>query len=477
MQEKAETQLSEMRKAEATAKGNYDLLKQGLDDQLANDNKDMDAEKKGKAAAEEGKATAEGDLSVTIDDLKTATDGLASSQKGCMQVAADHEASIASRTEELKVIAEAIKILKESTGAAASSFLQLSSTAQKKNQVGANVIRAVKVLARKYRSPALAQLASRVSAVVTLGNKNGSADPFGKVREMIESMIGKLEKEASEEANEKAYCDAEMSKTKKSKDELEAQVEELSTGIDQAAARSTELKEEVKTLQAELATMADEQATAEKVREADNAVYVKQKADLELALSGIRKALDLLRDYYAKSAASLLQDNSQFNSFMQQPSPPVSHGKSGGAGGSIINILEVCESDTATELSKIEAEESDEADAFEKATQEFKVAKASKDQDVKYKTQEYSGLDKSITEMSGDRDNVDTELAAVNEYYTKLQGRCVAKPESYEEKKKKRDAEIEGLKDSLTSLENDAALMQRGSKRKSLRHSRMSVTA
>merc|ERR1719352_934483 len=66
MMDKAETQLAELRKAEATAKGNYDLLKQGLVDQLANDNKDMDTEKKNKAANEEGEATAEGDLDVTV---------------------------------------------------------------------------------------------------------------------------------------------------------------------------------------------------------------------------------------------------------------------------------------------------------------------------------------------------------------------------------------------------------------------------
>jgi len=470
MQEKAETQLSELRKAEATAKGNYDLLKQGLTDQLANDNKELADAKSGKAADEEGKATAEGDLSVTVSDLKSATEALASTQSGCMTVASDHEASIASRAEELKVIAEAIKILKETTNGAA-SFLQVSSSAQKK--AGADIVREVKALAKKHHSAALAQLASRMSAAVAFGGK--SADPFVKIRGLIEDMIAKLEKEASEEATEKAYCDEEMKKTETKKGELEADVEKLSTGIDQASARSAELKEEVKDLQAELAAMAKEQAEADKVRQDDHEVYVKQKADLELALGGIRKALEVLSDYYAKSdsAASLLQDDdSKFNSFMQQPAPPVSHGKSGGAGGSIISILEVCESDTATELSKVETQESDEAEAYEKALQEFKVTKASKDQDVKFKTQEFTGLDKSVTEMSGDRDTVNTELSAVNEYYAKLQDRCVAKPESYEDRKKRREAEIEGLKSALTTLENEAGFLQRGGKRNGHRHMR-----
>lgn len=204
---------------------------------------------------------------------------------------------------------------------------------------------------------------------------------------------------------------------------------------------------------------------------------MQQKADLELALGGIRKALDLLQDYYASGSAALVQTDAQFGAFMQQPAPPVSHSKSGGAGGGIISILQVAESDTATSLAKVEAEEADEADAYEKATQEFKVLKAAKDQDVKYKTQEFTGLDKSVTDLSGDRDSASTELAAVDEYYLKLQDRCVAKPPSYEERKKRRDAEIAGLKEALTTLENEAALLQHGSKRRGHMRGSSALTA
>merc|ERR550537_766171 len=116
----------------------------------------------------------------------------------------------------------------------------------------------------------------------------------------------------------------------------------------------------------------------------------------------------------------------------------------------------------AKELTLVEMQEADEAAAYEETTQENKMTKASKDQDVKYKLQEAAGLDKSITELSNDRDATNTELAAVNTYYTKLQGRCVAKPVSYEEKKKAREAEIAGLKEALDVLENEAALVQRG---------------
>merc|ERR1719482_1135479 len=149
---------------------------------------------------------------------------------------------------------------------------------------------------------------------------------------------------------------------------------------------------------------------------------------------------------------------------IQQPVAPQQHSKAGGAGGSIINILEVCESDFATNPSKEESEESDAAESYEKTTQENKITKTTKEQDAKYKTAEAAGLDKEIAELSSDRDTSNSELSAVVDYYGKIKERCVAKPETYEERKARREAEIEGLKEALSILENEAAFMQRGRK-------------
>merc|ERR1711978_466837 len=94
-----------------------------------------------------------------------------------------------------------------------------------------------------------------------------------------------------------------------------------------------------------------------------------------------RKALSVLREYYG--GAALLQGGSQFAALMQQPALPPTHGKATGAGGGIINILEVCESDFAENLAKEETEEDDAQTEYDKTTQENKVMKALKDQDVK----------------------------------------------------------------------------------------------
>merc|ERR1719174_877117 len=92
-----------------------------------------------------------------------------------------------------------------------------------------------------------------------------------------------------------------------------------------------------------------------------------------------------------------------------------------------------------------------------------------KEQDVKYKNQESGSLDKAVAEASSDRSGVQDELDAVLEYYSKIKERCVAKAETYEERKARREAELAGLKEALDILENQAALIQTRSTRSSLK--------
>merc|ERR1719399_998562 len=230
------------------------------------------------------------------------------------------------------------------------------------------VISMVKKLAREHHSAALAQLASRIGVVVKYGAKDG-ADPFGKIKGLISDMITKLEKEAEAEATEKAYCDEQMAKTEAKKSELHDTIAKLTNKIDQAAARSASLKDEVTELEAELAALAKSQAEMDKIRSEEKADFDVAKAELTQGLTGVRKALGVLRDYYG-GAAALVQEDAIFDAAMKHPAVPQQHEKAGGAGGSIINILEVCESDFANNLSKEETEEADAVSEYEKTTQE-----------------------------------------------------------------------------------------------------------
>merc|ERR1719486_581274 len=115
-----------------------------------------------------------------------------------------------------------------------------------------------------------------------------------------------------------------------------------------------------------------------------------------------------------------MQSNSEFTAMMQQSAMPEKHEAAGGAGGSIISMLEVVESDFAKDLATEETQEMDAEIEYQKTTQTNKVTKTIKEQDVKYQTKEFKNLDKTLSELSSDKETTGTELSAVLEYYDKI---------------------------------------------------------
>ncbi|CAK0874379.1 unnamed protein product [Prorocentrum cordatum] len=229
--------------------------------------------------------------------------------------------------------------------------------------------------------------------------------------------------------------------------------------IDVASARSAALKEDVKELQANLATLAKEQAEMDKMRSSAHANYLQAKSDLEAGLQGVRQALSVLREYYGGSGAAMIQGS--IGDAMSQPAKPEYHTAASGAGSGIIGLLEVVESDFASGLASEETTESDAQTQYEKVSQENAITRTTMNQDVTYKTKEFKGLDKELSELVSDRETTNTELEAVLEYYSKIKERCIAKPETYEERKRRREAEIQGLKEALDILESETAFTQR----------------
>jgi len=430
----ATEQLESARKTEVTSKQNYDMKKQSLEDEVKYANADLDEAKKSAASNEEKKATAEGDLGVTTKALNEDKADLASLHHDCMTKASAYETEDNSRGEELKALATAKKIIVEATSLAQTeSFVQLVSSSK-----GNKIVHLLKKLASAQASTSLSQLASRVQSAIRLGSSSGE-DPFAKVKELVSEMLVKLEKEAQEDATQKAFCDKEMKETKAKREDKTAEVEKLSTKKEQKEAQSTKLKEEVATLQKELAEIASTQAKMDSLRAEEKAAYEVTKPELEKAVTGIQLALKTLKDYYAKAAT---------------------HGASEGAGDGIISLLEVAEADFSKNLSEVVAEEQVAAGAYKDQTRENGMTKLTKEKDVEYKTKEAASLDKAVSELTTDLEGVQDELDAVNSAWKTLTAQCVAKPETYEERKARREAEITGLKDALEVLESEAAFVQ-----------------
>mmetsp|Transcript_4071 Transcript_4071/g.7189 ORF Transcript_4071/g.7189 Transcript_4071/m.7189 type:complete len:120 (-) Transcript_4071:41-400(-) len=102
---------------------------------------------------------------------------------------------------------------------------------------------------------------------------------------------------------------------------------------------------------------------------------------------------------------------------------------------------------------------------YEKMKKENPIVKIQKEQDVKYKTKEATSLDKATSEDKADLDTVQSELSGVVETLASLAKQCTSKVETYAEKKAARDAEIAGLKEALTILEQQTVLLETNSRR------------
>merc|ERR1719375_1722017 len=103
----------------------------------------------------------------------------------------------------------------------------------------------------------------------------------------------------------------------------------------------------------------------------------------------------------------------------------------------------------------VKSEEEVKKDDYVKTTDELKIVQAKKKRDQHHKSAEIKGLNKAGSEFMKDRAGLQQELDAVNEYYNKLKPQCTSAPMSYEERKKRRDAILTGLKEALDALDAD----------------------
>jgi len=279
------------------------------------------------------------------------------------------------------------------------------------------------------------QLARRMASTMRSGD-----DQFAKIKGLIRAMLEKLQKDADADASHKAYCDEQMADTNEKKADKEAESEKLSTSIDSMSSKSTKLKEEVGALENSLAELARSTAELSKIRQEEKAEYDKNRPEMENGLAAVKLAIRTLREYYASDKQA--------------------HGAATGAANGILGMLEVVESDFSKTLAEMTATENSAENSYQTEMKANEIEKTTAEQAVKYKTKEANELDERTAEAKSDLGGVTDELTAINAYKKKLLETCVSKPDTYEERKARREAELAGLKQALDILDGETALMQ-----------------
>merc|ERR1719191_440498 len=348
------------------------------------------------------------------------------------------------RKMELEAIAKAIEIISNPNVADSyaghiklaqvPNFLQLSS-AQRRAVMKDRAMAILTQRARALNSKTLLNLVAQMKA-----------NPFTKIIDMIKELIAKLKEEAAAEADHKAWCDKELMDNKHKRNKKTTESEKLMAEIEEMQAQIDTMAKEIETLiqeQKDL-TKAMGDATAQRTGEKqENEATI---ADCQAGANAVKSALVVLRNFY----------DSQ--SFLQQGQVPemAAYKGMGSASGGVVGMMEVIVSDFVrleAETKASEAQAAAEYDAF------MKDAEA--DKEYKHKTEVKTKLEKDQTEFERSRSEkmlvgVNEELAKANAYYDQLRPECVDQQVSYEERVKRREEEIEGLKEAYKVLDAKA---------------------
>merc|ERR1740127_61247 len=148
---------------------------------------------------------------------------------------------------------------------------------------------------RKIREFLLSESQRLHSKNLNLLAEKLAADPFAKVKKLIDDMITRLLEEANAEAEQKGFCDKELGTNKITRDKLTSEIDELDAAIEEGKALIIKLTEDIATLTKEVAEIdaAVEEATA--------------------AQDAVQAATAVLKEFYAKAAqaTALLQTSAE----------------------------------------------------------------------------------------------------------------------------------------------------------------------
>lgn len=277
-----------------------------------------------------------------------------------------------------------------------------------------------------------------------------SAQPFEKITGLIKQLIENLKKEAAADATQQAFCNAERKKNKESMEKITGRLDKLGNRLDGHTSRKDELVDSIAELTAECQEIDESDAEAEKIRQEQHETFVKAEADFKEATAAVEDAINVLRDFYGDVSIGALVQVKSASTSADKPkaAPKMGSAKSASAGG-ILSIMDMMASNFAKTVSELQSTEHEAQASYEKTKNDNEVAKASKQAEIKASKSEVSSLTVAIGETGEDKDAVEKELAALEEYMDKIKGTCANKVVSYEERKKKRAAEIEGLKEAL----------------------------
>jgi len=221
------------------------------------------------------------------------------------------------------------------------------------------------------------------------------------------------------------------------------------------------LNKQVKQLTADIgeATASLQEATEQRANEHE--VYLSAKKEAKDGIDGSKLALDVMNDYYRKKEpAALLQSSASKDrsgkELHDMAKPEVNMGDYMGEAhersAGVLGMLEVLHSDFERTKTTLDTDE-------DKAKSDFDALKTDLDTDISAKNEDLDTTNGEIANKEVEKDEKEKELDAAqerleiaHEKLDAMRGMCTENDESFEERRRKRQEEIDHLEKTMALL-------------------------
>jgi len=284
------------------------------------------------------------------------------------------------------------------------------------------------------------------------------ADPFAKVKKLIQDLIERLLQEAADEANQKGWCDKATADAEQKRTYSVEKVADLNARSAELEATINKLVEQLDVLGVEIPELELAQEDATAMRKEEHAENQAAVMEAEAGLEAVNEAIDILDKFY-KTAAKESVDLGlvQKGPLDDAPDSGFDNGEAytgaGGESGGILGMLDVIKSDFERTISITNKNEASNEKEYQKFMTESGKSLAEKRMAEEQKTDQ---KDDAITELeSADSDlRAQTDILKVSiRELLELKPTCVDTGMSYEERVARREDEIESLKKALCVLQ------------------------
>jgi len=458
---------------EVAAKHEYDMLKQSMEHEL-HSLEEAKADKSDEISENSNRVSqAKSQINDELKTLQQSETYLEDVREQCKTKAQEYKERQEVRGSEMKAIDGAVDALKSEKMKQAEQRKEASFAQQPGLPQGTGA-EAGAMVASDDVVMSFVQVGDQPSGwsleqIMTAAQQASHGGGTDKVKKMIEEMIAKLSGEAASEAQQSAWCNKEFSDTRQQKEEKEKMLEKTRSRLQNWISNQAQLKSEVKVAMSEASEIDKGVKEASKLRKDENAENVAAIKEYKNAQKLIATAVQFLTEFYEKQKreqqqASLLQQQQALENagdddgvVLQQAAQPEDasyNGQQDSAAG-ILALLEVAESDYKKLEQEVTTEEQVSASEYAQYMQEAKIRKAVLEAEVKGKQEEITRLNGSISGAETDIKEWTGELDKINNYLDQLNGACSFKAPTFEERAKRRKAQLESLQNALAILEGE----------------------